>query len=163
MLRKILYFLLISFFFVSCLVTPPSDSSGKTEYKSNLRNIEVVCTEDTHCKNNSASSFEVVAMYTTDECNDVDLSSPIIGISREDLQCDSSECSAFVKSFKEDSGIEDVNKTIEGIYTLAVFVDVNNNEFPDKNEPFYCNADVVISTARRLTNIKVEVVRKLDI
>ncbi|MFT6632446.1 MAG: hypothetical protein ACJAS4_002409 [Bacteriovoracaceae bacterium] len=162
MARKILYCFIIAFLFVSCLVTPPSTDSEKSVIQTNLRNIEIKCSESTHCLN-SNSSFEVIALYTTDECNSIEVTSPVIGQAREKLICDEDGCTAYAKSFKKQGGVEDAIVTDSGYYTLAVFVDINNNEFPDKDEPFYCNADVDIFFTKRLTNIKVEINRKFDI
>ena len=162
MARKILYCFIIAFLFVSCLVTPPSTDSEKSVSKTNLRSIEIECTESTYCLN-SNSSLEVIALYTTDECNSIDVTSPVIGQAREELICDEDGCTAYVKSFKKLGGIEDAVVTDTGYYTLAVFVDINKNEFPDNNEPFYCNADVDIRSTKRLTNIKVEINRKFEI
>lgn len=163
MLRKIIYILILCFVFTSCLVTPPSSDSDKSTLKTYLRNIEVTCSEDTHCKNKSGENFEVVVIYTLDECKDIDVSSPVTAISRENLSCDEIECSALVKSFKKEGGVDDAVITLEGNYTVTAFIDINKNELPDRGEPFYCNGEVSISPQKRLVSLAIDIDRKLEI
>lgn len=162
MFKKILYCLLASLLFVSCVITPPSTDNGDPSVsKTNLRSIEVKCIESTYCLNGSSFAYEAVAIYTTDGCNSFESTSPIVGLSREELTCDDSGCHGFVHSFKKEDGVEDAIVTNNGQYSLVAFIDINNNEFPDIGEPFYCNAEVDITAAKRLTNIQIEIDRLL--
>ena len=145
----------------SCLITPPSVRDGRPELKSNLRNVKVTCVEETYCKPEENTDYEIVTYYTYDGCNTFDASSPVIALSREDLKCERAGCVGHINTFKDEAGMEDVVFADSGEYTLVIFVDVNQNESIDDDEPFFCNEEVEINSAKRLVELKVEITRSL--
>ena len=161
MLQNLLSLILCLTLF-SCQITPPETAGGSGTVKTNLRNISVLCTLEDHCEATDDGEQEmddkVYALYTTDECINIDTSSPLLAVSSKKLHCDQAGCSSYLKDFVDPMSVilsEDPVVVDDGKYTLAVFVDLNESGLPDLGEPFYCNDEVEINPGKRLIVVSV--------
>ena len=117
---------------ISCEVTPPGMSTGKSEDALiKLRNAKVECQGLEECEIES----ELIGRYFDIPCSDVDFQSLSIAEARSLYVCHQENCITPLKNFIDKENSEVV--VSEGAYTLFVFMDLNQNENIDKGEPCF--------------------------
>ncbi len=188
MFKQIFITIIISSCFTACVLTPPSTSpEGSKVIMSNLRSVEVRCSEESVClTKNEGEELKAVVFYAKEECRLFDNSSEVVAMQAAALNCgvkteapanplDSPKstsvapgvaaaaepCHAKLESFLDLNG-DKLLLVEEGQYSLLAFIDVNQNNFPDVGEPFYCNDTVEISPYKRLVNISLQIVKTLE-
>lgn len=151
---------LVLILFTSCIIEPP-DLSGISEDDSFfIRKVDVEC-EDTVaiCSDQSANAYEAIVMYTTDTCQDFDLSSPVVAMGTSTVSCDDDTCFSTHNEFTESNGEVALESLPAGRYSLVSFIDVNANSFPDSDEPYLCAHEIQISALKANARIQVVMVR----
>jgi|LULL01.1.fsa_nt_gb hypothetical protein len=159
MIQKIFYLPIILSLSISCEVSLPNTSVGSgSDAKTNLRVVNITCSEASNCKSRQGDNLSSFVFYTSDKCSDLDASSPILAQAKKDLSCaDNTNCQGKVSNFLDENNEEKTIILETGKYTLVSFVDLDANEFYDSGEPFYCNEEIELSISKRLTEIYIEI------
>ena len=142
--------------FGSCELIAPNTSTGSGAQVTNLRNIKVICEqEDIPVCFGSDNTYKAIVRYSKEPCKDLDHLSLYFAQGSAELLCSSDECNALVKDFE----FVDTSYVDSGEYTLLSFIDKNQNENLDIDEPFFCAEGVELNASKRLVNIDVKILR----
>lgn len=144
--------------FISCQFEPPGFEESSGENKFYVRTIEMSCTSDlTICADQTARDLAAKSFYTSDDCENISDSSPVIALGSSKLLCNSDSCFSKIKDFV--NGDTPVNSLPTGTYSLVSFIDVNENSLPDSDEPYLCAHDVQISALKNNTILNVVLIQ----
>lgn len=139
----------------SCEVIAPNTSSSGDAQVSLLRNINIKCEATTlaDCTKDGFGDgkLKVYGHYTKELCVEIDHNTISFAKSFGELHCSSQSCNALIKGFKQ--YLESAQ------YTFYSFIDINDNEALDSDEPYFCSDGVHIIPAKRLINLEVSFVR----
>ena len=142
------------FMLVGCNFQPPSLSSSSRSDEFFIRNIQVSCEDElTICADQSADQSRTISYYTTESCQNISDSTPVIALGNSQLLCNDSSCSSQINEFFDEE--VPVSSLPEGSYSLVSFVDVNDNFLPDSDEPYLCAHNVEISALKNNTTLSV--------
>lgn len=148
--------LICLFSLISCEVIPPgtsSDSRGEVEVRA--RNVLVKCSELDSC----SSSEKMIARYYSDSCKNIDLSSKIIAQAKKENNCQGDVCYSLLNKFSLDG--EEI-LVEEGLYSLEVFLDLNQNESVDIGEPYFCANELELTKQKQIINIEITIIREFE-
>lgn len=144
--------------FVSCEFVVPGLEGSSGESSFYVRTVEVSCSDDLQiCADQTATDLAAKSFYTSDDCENISDSSPVIALGSSKLLCNSESCFSKIKDFV--NGDTPVNSLPTGNYSLVSFIDVNDNSLPDSDEPYLCAHDVQISALKNNTVLNVVLIQ----
>lgn len=149
---------LLFLIFASCDYELPGFEESKGEADFNIRQVQLKCTASVdECKDGEVDGLIAKSFYTEDDCENINDSSPTVAAGSSTLSCDGPTCNTDINEFRNGDVL--VQSLPKGSYTLVSFIDLNDNNLPDLDEPYLCAHNVQISASKNNSALSVELVR----
>ena len=149
------------FIFSACEIAVPNSSTSGDSQETSFRAVKVKCSNELSAcvAGEDQGAYEVYARYSAIKCSAIQAggSEDFIINATAPLICKEGECRSQVTEFNNLNG--DLFLTDDGLYTLYVFIDLNQNESVDNDEPYFCTDEVSINSFKKKVDLKLELSR----